>query len=95
MSATTTAPGGWQLPGGNVEPLAAGLTLDETELRRQACKELAEEIGVHAAPEDLALWPVTRGEHGNIGVHYQAPPPQAQWIGRIIAVSRGESGEGC
>lgn len=36
-----------------------------------------------------------RGEHGNIGVHYQAPPPQAQWIGRIIAVSRGEFGEGC
>ncbi|MFJ2190960.1 NUDIX hydrolase [Kitasatospora sp. NPDC087861] len=78
MSPSTAAPGRWQFPGGNVEPPTAGRTLDENELRRQAGKELAEEIGVHVAPEDLTLWTVTRGEHGNIGVHFQAPPLPAE-----------------
>ncbi|MDH6706092.1 8-oxo-dGTP pyrophosphatase MutT (NUDIX family) [Kitasatospora sp. MAA19] len=53
MSGSTAAPGRWQFPGGNVEPPTVGRTLDENELRRQACKELAEEIGVHVAPEVL------------------------------------------
>ncbi|MBD0693919.1 NUDIX domain-containing protein [Streptomyces sp. CBMA123] len=74
MSASTATPGRWQLPGGNVEPPVDGSLLDDGELRRQACRELAEEVGVHAAPEDLRLWAVTRGENGNIGVHYEAPP---------------------
>ncbi|MFJ8471109.1 NUDIX hydrolase [Kitasatospora sp. NPDC094011] len=74
MSASTAAPGRWQLPGGNVEPPSGTGVLDEPELRRQACRELAEEVGVHAAPKDLTLWAITRGENGNIGVHFEAPP---------------------
>ncbi|MFE6054081.1 NUDIX hydrolase [Kitasatospora sp. NPDC056446] len=90
MSASTAAPGRWQLPGGNVEPSIGTGVLDETELRSQACREPAEEIGVHATPKDLTLWAVTRGENGNIGMHYEAPPlPQQtvpsgtrRWCGR-------------
>ncbi|MBV2151440.1 NUDIX domain-containing protein [Kitasatospora sp. SUK 42] len=95
MSATTAAPGRWQFPGGNVEPPTAGRTLDEYELRRQACKELAEEIGLRVAPEDLALWAVTRGEHGNIGMHYQAPPlPVATLLQQFEALTESETANG-
>ncbi|MEU4587067.1 NUDIX hydrolase [Kitasatospora aureofaciens] len=73
MSGSTAAPGRWQLPGGNVEPPQPGQALDEAELRRQGAKELAEEVGVDAAPGDLTLLALTRGENGNIGVHYLAP----------------------
>ncbi|WP_231873159.1 MULTISPECIES: NUDIX domain-containing protein [Kitasatospora] len=73
MSGSTAAPGRWQLPGGNVEPPQPGTELDETELRRQGVKELAEEVGITAAPDQLTLLAITRGENGNIGVHYLAP----------------------
>ncbi|MFJ9844239.1 NUDIX hydrolase [Kitasatospora sp. NPDC101155] len=95
MSASTAAPGRWQLPGGNVEPPVGTGVLDETELRSQACRELAEEVGVHATPKDLTLWAVTRGENGNIGVHYEAPPlPQQTVRERYEALVRAESAAG-
>jgi 8-oxo-dGTP pyrophosphatase MutT (NUDIX family) len=73
MSALTAAPGRWQLPGGSVEPPGDSELLDEAALRRHAALELVEETGVDTAPEDLALWSVTRGEYGNIGVIFLAP----------------------
>ncbi|MFJ2865319.1 NUDIX hydrolase [Kitasatospora sp. NPDC087314] len=95
MSPSTAAPGRWQFPGGNVEPPTAGRTLDENELRRQACKELAEEIGVHVAPEDLTLWTVTRGEHGNIGVHFQPQPlPEDILLRQFEALTESETADG-
>ncbi|MFF0409687.1 NUDIX hydrolase [Kitasatospora sp. NPDC004745] len=96
MSASTAAPGRWQLPGGNVEPPVDGAVLDEAELRRQACRELAEEVGVHAAPQDLTLWAVTRGEHGNIGVHYEAPVlPEEVVREQFQALVQAETVNGC
>ncbi|MBO1418574.1 NUDIX domain-containing protein [Streptomyces sp. FH025] len=95
MSATTAAPGRWQPPGGNLEPPTAGQPLDEYELRRQACKELAEEIGASVAPEDLTLWTVTRGKQGNIGVHYQAPPLPAEiLLQQFEALTESEAANG-
>ncbi len=72
-SATTSYPGRWALPGGSAEPPAPGETLDLAGLRRHAAQELVEEIGVAADPEGMTVWAVTRGEHGNIGVHFRAP----------------------
>ncbi len=73
MSASTAAPGRWQLPGGSVEPPEGREVLDEAALRRHAARELAEETGVNTAPDDLTLWVVTRGGNGSIGVFYRAP----------------------
>lgn len=74
MSATTAAPGRWQLPGGSVEPPASqGESLDESALRRHAAQELAEEVGVVVAPDTLTLWLVTNVNHANVGVHLLAP----------------------
>jgi 8-oxo-dGTP pyrophosphatase MutT (NUDIX family) len=72
-SATTSAPGRWQLPGGVAEPPEAGATLDLSALGRHAARELAEETGIDVEPEDLTLWGVTRGNTGNVGVHFLAP----------------------
>ncbi|WP_066975132.1 NUDIX hydrolase [Streptomyces sp. NRRL F-4489] len=72
-SPSTAAAGRWTLPGGLVEPPAEGEPLDLAGLRRHAARELAEEIGVHVGNQDLELWAVTRGEHGNVGVHFRAP----------------------
>ncbi|MFF2073160.1 NUDIX domain-containing protein [Kitasatospora sp. NPDC058162] len=92
MSAWTAAPGRWQLPGGNVEPPVGTGVLDEAELRNQACRELAEEIGVPSTPRDLTPWAVTCGENGNIGVHYEAPPlPQQAVRERYEALVRAET----
>lgn len=73
MSASTAAPGRWQLPGGSVEPPEDHEVLDESALSRHAARELSEETGLDTAPEDLALWVVTRGEHRSIGLTYLAP----------------------
>ncbi|WP_234327368.1 NUDIX hydrolase [Streptomyces sp. NRRL WC-3742] len=95
MSASTAAPGRWQLPGGNVEPPVGAGLLDETELRRQACRELAKEVGVDVTPQALTLWAVTRGEHGNIGVHFEAPPlPEHTVRERYEALVAAETASG-
>lgn len=73
MSPATAAPGRWQLPGGSVEPPEDGAVLDESALVGQAARELAEELGISAAAEDLRLWVVTRGENGSVGLTYLAP----------------------
>ncbi|GAA5065331.1 hypothetical protein GCM10023259_057570 [Thermocatellispora tengchongensis] len=74
MSPATSFPGRWQLPGGTVEPPPAGDRLDAAALTRHAARELAEETGVQLAPQELRLWLVTRGDHGNVGVLFLAPP---------------------
>jgi 8-oxo-dGTP pyrophosphatase MutT (NUDIX family) len=73
MASSTAAPGRWQLPGGTIEPPQAGAALNVEFLRRHAALELAEETGHKAAPGDLKLWTVTRGDKGNVGVHFRAP----------------------
>ncbi|MFE6866758.1 NUDIX hydrolase [Kitasatospora sp. NPDC057692] len=74
MSPATAAPGRWQPPGGSVEPPPDGDRLDLAALRRNAVRELSEETGVSAGPGELALWAVTRGRYGSIGVLFLAPP---------------------
>jgi 8-oxo-dGTP pyrophosphatase MutT (NUDIX family) len=79
MSPSTAAPGRWQLPGGSVEPPCDGALLDESALAGQAARELAEELGIGVAAEDLRLWVVTRGENRSIGLTYLAPAlPEAK-----------------
>jgi 8-oxo-dGTP pyrophosphatase MutT (NUDIX family) len=73
MSASTAAPGRWQMPGGSAEPPMGNEPLDETGLRRHAARELVEETGIDTSPHRLELWAITRGRHGNIGVLYRAP----------------------
>ncbi|MFE9537273.1 NUDIX domain-containing protein [Streptomyces sp. NPDC006691] len=73
MAPATAAPGRWQLPGGSVEPPPAGTTLDEEALAGQAARELAEELGIEAAPRELRRWAVTRGENGSVGLTHVAP----------------------
>lgn len=74
----TAHPGRWQLPGGSVEPPPAGQPLDLAFLRRHAARELAEEVGLRTDPDDLQAWAMSQGEHGNIGIHFAAPPvPEA------------------
>lgn len=70
---TTAAPGRWQLPGGNVEPPPPDTPLDLEHLRTHALRELAEETGGEAYPDELHLWSVTRGSRGSIGIHFLAP----------------------
>ncbi|MFH9348177.1 NUDIX hydrolase [Kitasatospora sp. NPDC017646] len=95
MSPSTAAPGRWQLPGGNVEPPLHDRAFDESELRRQAAKELAEEVGIDAAPAQLVLLAVTVGEHGNVGVHYLAPPlPEQDLLGWYAALVDTEAAQG-
>ncbi|MEU9153662.1 NUDIX domain-containing protein [Streptomyces sp. NPDC048417] len=77
MSTATAHPGRWHLPGGSVEHPDAGQPLDTAALRHNAARELLEELGVDTAPDDLSLWAVTRGHHGNIGIHFAAPPQPA------------------
>lgn len=95
MASWTAAPGWWQLPGGSVEPPAAHEELDERALRRNAVRELAEETGVAVAPEDAALWAVTRGGRGSIGCVYRAPArPAAELRERFAAVTAAEQAQG-
>lgn len=86
-SASTAAPGRWQLPGGSAEPPVDGAPLDLSALRRHAARELVEEIGVDTPPERLTLWAVTRGEHGNIGFHFLAPRRSATSLRERFAAS--------
>jgi 8-oxo-dGTP pyrophosphatase MutT (NUDIX family) len=95
MSATTAAPGRLQLPGGSVEPPADGTVLDTAALARHAARELVEEVGIVVAPEDLELWTLTRGEHGNIGVFFRAPSLPEQVVrGRFQTVRATEEAAG-
>jgi 8-oxo-dGTP pyrophosphatase MutT (NUDIX family) len=74
MAWSTAAPGRWQLPGGTIEPPSeGGAALDLDALRRHAARELAEEVGRGVPPQDMELWTVTRGDKGNIGIHFRAP----------------------
>ncbi|WP_316779715.1 NUDIX domain-containing protein [Streptomyces sasae] len=77
MSTATAHPSRWHLPGGSVEHPDAGQPLDTAALRHNAARELLEELGLHTAPDALTLWAVTRGDHGNIGIHFAAPPQPA------------------
>ncbi|MFJ4633772.1 NUDIX hydrolase [Streptomyces sp. NPDC088847] len=87
MSTAPAHPGRWHLPGGSVEHPDAGQPLNTTALRHNAARELQEELGVDAALEDLTLWAVTRGDHGNIGIHFAAPPQPATTLNdRFTAV---------
>ncbi|MFH8452449.1 NUDIX hydrolase [Streptomyces fungicidicus] len=80
MAPWTTAPGRWQLPGGSVEPPPDGEPLDLAALRRHAARELAEETGIDTPAAELALWQVTRGANGSVGVLFRAPPRPAPWL---------------
>jgi len=80
MSASTSSPGLLQFPGGNLEPPPLGQELTNSALRRHAAAELAEETGIHAAPDDLALWAVVRTTNGNVGFFFLAPSLPAQLV---------------
>ncbi|WP_220040248.1 NUDIX hydrolase [Nonomuraea aridisoli] len=96
MSASTAAPGRWQLPGGTVEPPLGREPLDLAALRRHAARELVEETGVEADPGDLTLWLVSRGEQGNVGAVFLAPPLPASVLSeRFAALVAEETARGC
>jgi 8-oxo-dGTP pyrophosphatase MutT (NUDIX family) len=94
MSSSTAAPGLWQLPGGSLEPPPHGL-LDVAALRAHAARELLEETGVDTAPQELTLWAVTRGEHGNVGFVFLAPPkPTTELRQRFAEMVAAETASG-
>jgi 8-oxo-dGTP pyrophosphatase MutT (NUDIX family) len=95
MSSSTAAPDRVQFPGGSVEPPEDHRSLDGVELRRQAARELVEETGINTAPQDLTLWVVTRGEHGNVGVFFRAPSrPESVVRDRFAALVSAETALG-
>ncbi|MGW7342260.1 NUDIX domain-containing protein [Streptomyces sp. NPDC054854] len=95
MSPSTATPGRWQLPGGAVEPPAAGEVLDGASLAGQAARELVEETGVEVEPAELRLWAATRGAHGSVGLTHLAPPrPEAELRERFAALVATERAEG-
>ncbi len=56
---------------------------------------MVEETGIDTAPEDLTLWVVTRGEHGNIGVFFCAPSrPESVVRERFAALVSAETALG-
>ncbi|WP_240802112.1 NUDIX hydrolase [Streptomyces sp. A1136] len=73
MADSTVASGRWQLPGGTIEPPTATARLDQEASARHAARELAEEVGLTVAHEELTLWAVTRGNWGNFGLHFRSP----------------------
>ncbi|WP_328940458.1 NUDIX hydrolase [Streptomyces sp. NBC_00250] len=95
-SPSTAAPGGWTLPGGAVEPPEEGRPLDAGGLRREAVRELAEEVGVRIAAEELRLFAVTRGRRfGSLGFHFLAPPVAGALVRRRHAeLVAAETGRG-
>jgi 8-oxo-dGTP pyrophosphatase MutT (NUDIX family) len=95
MASSTAAPGRWQLPGGTIEPPEAGAALDVEALRRHAARELAEEVGRDVPCGDLELWAVTRGDKGNVGVHFRAPAcPADALVEQYSALVAAESAQG-
>ncbi|MFD3328402.1 NUDIX hydrolase [Streptomyces sp. NPDC058701] len=96
-SASTAAPGRWQLPGGSAEPPAGDGPLDLLVLRRHAARELVEEIGIDIPSECLSSWAVTRGGNGNIGFHFLAPPRSAaslrERFAALVAAERASGRE--
>ncbi|MDT3439091.1 MULTISPECIES: NUDIX domain-containing protein [unclassified Pseudofrankia] len=75
MASWTAAPGRWQLPSGTGEPpKAEGEPLDVDGLRALAARELREETGTEAAPEDLGLQCLVLSTQGDVGVLFHAPP---------------------
>lgn len=95
MASSTAAPGRWQLPGGTIEPPETGAVLDTGALRRHAALELSEEVGRDVPAEDLVLWAVTRGDKGNVGVHFRAPTCPADALSKqYTALVRAESAQG-
>ncbi|SEN23445.1 NUDIX domain-containing protein [Nonomuraea pusilla] len=95
MAPTTATPGRWQFPGGGVEPPGAREALDLAALRRNAARELLEETGVQAAPDDLTPWLVTHGKRGSVGVLFVAPPrPGSLLRDRYAAVVASETALG-
>ncbi|WP_345616613.1 NUDIX hydrolase [Streptomyces ziwulingensis] len=94
MASSTAAPGRWQLPGGTIEPPETGAALDMEALRRHAARELAEEIGHNVPCGDMELWAVTRGDKGNVGVHFRAPACPAEALGEqytaLVAAERAQ-----
>lgn len=95
MASSTAHSGRWQLPGGTIEPPEAGAALDVECLRQHAALELAEEVGHDVAFEDLELWTVTRGDKGNVGVHFRAPAcPASVLTRRYTQLVAAESTQG-
>lgn len=76
----TAKAGRWQLPGGSMEPAKPPLPLTTAHLAAEASRELFEETAITRCPDDLKLWIVSRGEHGNVGVCFIAEPAEAHEI---------------
>lgn len=66
--------------------------LDEAAARRHAVRELAEEVGLDTAPEDLALWAATRGTHQSVGLAFLAPSQPASVLRQRFAVMQTSTG---
>lgn len=95
MSNSTAAPGRWQLPGGSLEPPEGDEPLDMRALHRHAARELIEETGVDASPDDLTFWNVIRAGNGGIGVLFRAPSlPAARLRERFTAMAEAERAQG-
>ena len=95
MSNSTAAPGRWQLPGGSLEPPEGDAPLDLAALYRHAARELVEETGIDARPDDLTLWNVARAGNGGIGVLFRAPAlPEARLRERFEAMAAAERAQG-
>ncbi|WP_243088213.1 hypothetical protein [Streptomyces sp. 891-h] len=78
-----------------MEPPWNGEVLDELGLAGQAARELAEELGIGAAAEELKLWVVSRGENGSVGLTYLAPAlPEAMLRAGFAAVAAAERIQG-
>ncbi|MDX3232546.1 NUDIX hydrolase [Streptomyces sp. ME19-01-6] len=95
MAALTVGSGRWQLPGGTIEPPTGDAGLVADALARHAARELAEEIGLDVPHRDLELWAVTRGNWGNIGLHFRAPARPADTLrDDYAALASSEIGQG-
>lgn len=71
MAQTTAAPNRLQLPGGNVE-VGTGRTLTLANCAEDACRELAEEIGIELSQSELALWRVkVGGKFDDVGLIFK------------------------
>ncbi len=95
MANSTAAPGRWQLPGGSLEPPECDEPLDMRALHRHAARELVEETGIDASPDDLTFWNVTRAGNGGIGVLFRAPSLPAKRLRECYeAMAAAETAQG-